>query len=126
VGSLRATIRPWCITAKRSLGSREFIDGETERFQFPDGLVSGALERAAVMEAPVTLHLRSDLVRADRIPDHPPADFPLCDVRPFDLKPIPRTGTLRSPASAIAEKRRQVTEAAVPAIPAALAQTFHG
>jgi creatinine amidohydrolase len=102
------------------LGYWEFIDARTETLLFPEGLASWALEHAAVMETSVMLHLRPDLVREDRIPDHPAADFPPYDVYPFDLNLIPHDGVLSPAASATAEKGRAVLEQIVPDIAAAL------
>jgi creatinine amidohydrolase len=102
----------------------EFITKATERVLFPDGLLSWALEHGAVMETSVMLHLRPDLVRADLIPDHPPAQFPPYDVYPIDTRPIPPDGVLSSAASATAEKGRIVIEQIVPDIAAALVHAF--
>ena len=106
------------------LGYWEFITPATEAILFPDGLISWALEHAAVMETSVMLHLRPDLVHEDAIPDNPPADFPLFDAYPFDLKPIPPDGVLSSAASASAAKGRAVVEQIVPNIAAALTGHF--
>ena len=106
------------------LGYWEFIDERTERVLFPNGLVSWALEHAAVMETSVMMHLRPDLVRVPLIADHPSADFPPYDVYPFDLGPIPVHGVLSSAASASAEKGRHVLEQIVPDIAAALLKAF--
>ncbi|WP_062227924.1 creatininase [Aureimonas frigidaquae] len=106
------------------LGYWEFISAQTEEILFPDGLISWALEHAAVMETSVMLHLRPDLVRADRIPDGPPAAFPLFDPYPFDLRPIPAHGVLSSAASATAEKGRAVLAQVVPDIARALQDHF--
>ena len=106
------------------LGYWEFISAETEKVLFPDGLLSWALEHAAVMETSVMLHVRPDLVRVDRIADHPPADFPPYDIYPFDLGPIPAHGVLSSAASATGEKGRHLLEQIVPDIAAALGKAF--
>lgn len=106
------------------LGYWEFINAETERILFPNGLITWALEHAGVMETSVMLHLRPDLVRNDLISDHPPAEFPLYDVYPFDTRPIPPDGVLSSAASASAEKGRRVIEQIVPDIAAALTRAF--
>jgi creatinine amidohydrolase len=106
------------------LGYWEFINADTEKVLFPDGLISWALEHAAVMETSVMLHVRPDLVRTDLIADHPPADFPPYDVYPFDLKPIPLHGVLSSAASATAAKGTHVLNQIVPDIAAKLEQAF--
>ncbi len=68
------------------LGYWEFIDRESEAVLFPGGLISWALEHAAVMETSVMMYLRPDLVRQDLIVDHPPAHFPPYDVHPSDRR----------------------------------------
>jgi creatinine amidohydrolase len=105
-------------------GYWEFITPATERALFPDGLASWALEHAAVMETSVLLHLRPEQVRADLIPDHPPANFPKYDIYPPDLRPIPPSGSLSSAAGATAEKGRVFVEQIVPDIAAMLSSAF--
>lgn len=106
------------------LGYWEFITPETEAVLFPDGLLSWALEHAAVMETSVMMHVRPDLVRRDAIPDNPPADFPPYDIFPFDLSPIPPDGVLSSPISATTEKGKRVLDQIVPDIASALTRAF--
>lgn len=106
------------------LGYWDFITPETEAVLFPDGNPSWELEHAAVMETSVMLYVRPDLVRAELIPDHPPARFPPYDVHPFDLGPIPPDGVLSSAGSASVEKGELVVNQVVPAIAAALKAAF--
>ena len=106
------------------LGYWEFINQQTEDALFPDGLTNWDLEHAAVMETSVMLYLRPDLVRAELIPDHAPADFPPYDVFPVDTRPIPPDGVLSSTAGASAEKGAIVVEQVVPAIANALTDAF--
>lgn len=106
------------------LGYWTFIAPETEAVLFPDGLLSWELEHAAVMETSCMLHLWPDLVRADLIPDGPPAEFPPYDVYPFDTDPIPPTGVLSSAAGASEEKGRAVVAQVVPDIATALRSAF--
>jgi creatinine amidohydrolase len=104
----------------------EFITMATEKVLFPDGLLSWALEHGAVMETSVMLYLRPDLVKADLIPDHPPAQFPPYDVYPTDTRPIPPDGVLSSAAGASAEKGRVAITQIVGDIAAALVKEFKG
>lgn len=108
------------------LGYWEFITEATEDVLFPDGLLSWALEHAAVMETSTMMHLRPDLVRPHEILDHPPADFPPFDVYPFDLRTIPAHGVLSSAASATVEKGQTVIEQIVPDIAQTLRTYFEG
>ena len=100
------------------------IDDALEAQLFPEGLISWELEHAAVMETSVMLHVAPDLVREALIPDHPPADFPLYDVYPFDPASVSHSGALTSAKGASAEKGRAVVETLVPALAAQIAEAF--
>ena len=100
------------------------IDAELEAELFPEGLISWELEHAAVMETSVMLHLQPDHVRAELIPDHPPADFPLYDVYPFDPDSVSHSGALTSAAGASAAKGKAVVDKLVPALAAQIAEAF--
>lgn len=100
------------------------IDGALEETLFPEGLISWELEHAAVMETSVMLYLMADLVREDLIPDHPPADFPLYDVYPFDPTTVSHSGALTSAASASLEKGRAVVDTLVPALAKQVREAF--
>lgn len=106
------------------LGYWEFINAETETVLFEGKPFTWPLEHAAVMETSVMLHLRPDLVRIERILDHPPAAFPPYDIYPFDTSLIPEHGVLSSAKPATAEKGRRVLEQIVPDIAAALQSAF--
>ncbi len=100
------------------------IDEALETQLFPEGLISWELEHAAVMETSVMLHVDPDMVRRDLIPDHPPADFPLYDVYPFDPDSVSHSGALTSAAGATAEKGKAVVDALVPALAAQINEAF--
>lgn len=106
------------------LGYWEFITEATESILFPEGLQSWELEHAAVMETSVMMRIHPDLVRSDRIPDDPAAQFPPYDVYPSDTRSIPSTGVLSSAKSATREKGDAVLEQIVSDIATALAQAF--
>ena len=106
------------------LGHWDYISVGTEAVLFPDGRPSWELEHAAVMETSVMMYLRPDLVRADLVPDDPPAEFPRYDLYPTDPAPIPPTGVLSPAGSASAEKGRAVIEQVVPAIAADIRAVF--
>jgi creatinine amidohydrolase len=106
------------------IGYWEYINAETEAVLFPDGLISWALEHAAVMETSVMMHLHPNLVRAELTPDHAAADFPFYDIYPFDKRVIPADGVLSSAISASAEKGAVVMAQVVPDIAASINQAF--
>ncbi|MBJ3776430.1 creatininase [Acuticoccus mangrovi] len=89
------------------------IDAKLQATLFPDGLLSWDLEHAAVMETSVMMALSPSHVRLDRIPDDPPADFPIYETFPIDPAPIPCHGVLSSAKSATAEKGRAVVDTLV-------------
>ncbi|MDX3929511.1 MAG: creatininase [Shinella sp.] len=106
------------------IGYWEYINADTEKVLFPEGLLSWALEHAAVMETSVMLHVRPDLVRAELVPDHPAADFPAYDKYPIDPSRIPSDGVLSPARSASAEKGRAVVEQVVPDIVSSIKEAF--
>lgn len=106
------------------IGYWEYISAETEKILFPDGLLSWALEHAAVMETSVMMDVRPDLVRADLVPDHPAADFPAYDIYPLDASRIPADGVLSPAGSASPEKGRAVLRQIVPDIASSIKEAF--
>ena len=50
------------------------------------------------------LHYHPELVRLDRIPDDPPADFPPYDIYPTRTEWVPPSGVLSSAKAASREK----------------------
>lgn len=106
------------------IGYWEYINAETENVLFPEGLLSWALEHAAVMETSVMMHLRPDLVHADLVPDHPAADFPFYDKYPIDPSSIPHDGVLSPAASATPHKGKVVLEQVVPDIVVSIGKAF--
>jgi creatinine amidohydrolase len=63
---------------------------------FPDGFPGFALEHAAVIETSMMLHLHPQLVRLDRIPNEPSAQFPPYDKYPTRTEWVPASGVLSS------------------------------
>lgn len=88
----------------------DFTDARTIAQVFPDGFPGAALEHAAVIETSLMLHYQPRHVRLDRIPDHPPADFPPYDVYPPHRHWVPSSGALTSAKAATAEKGRVMAE----------------
>src|SRR5258706_245084 len=102
-------------TAMRELGGRtpltimrmeywDFLTPETLARVFPDGFPGYALEHAAVIETSMMLHYHPELVRLDRIPSDPPADFPPYDIYPTRTGWVPPSGVLSSAKAATMEK----------------------
>ncbi len=85
----------------------EYWDFCTERTLaaiFPQGFPGFALEHAAVIETSLMLHFHPELVRIDRIPDDPAADFPPYDLYPTPTDWVPPSGVLSSARAASAGK----------------------
>ena len=101
--------------AMRELGGRtpltimrmeywDFLTPATLARVFPDGFPGYALEHAAVIETSLMLHYHPELVRLDRIPSDPPADFPPYDIYPTRTQWVPPSGVLSSAKAATREK----------------------
>jgi len=101
--------------AMRELGGRtpltimrmeywDFLTPATLAKVFPDGFPGYALEHAAVIETSMMLHYHPELVRLDRIPSDPPADFPPYDIYPTRTGWVPPSGVLSSAKAATMEK----------------------
>jgi creatinine amidohydrolase len=101
--------------AMRELGGRtpltimrmeywDFLTPVTLASVFPDGFPGHALEHAAVIETSLMLHYHPELVRLDRIPSDPPADFPPYDIYPTRTQWVPPSGVLSSAKAATREK----------------------
>jgi creatinine amidohydrolase len=71
---------------------------------FPDGFPGVALEHAAVMETSLMLHYHPEMVRIDKIPDNPGAEFPPYDMYPAHAHWVPSSGALISAKGATREK----------------------
>ncbi len=82
----------------------DFFTAPTLAKAFPDGFPGYALEHAAVLETSMMLHYYPELVRLDRIPNDPPADFPPYDIYPTRTEWVPPSGVLSSAKSATKEK----------------------
>jgi len=82
----------------------DFFTEDTLAKIFPEGFPGYALEHAAVLETSMMLHYHPELVRLDRIPDEPPADFPPYDMYPTRTEWVPPSGVLSSAKAASREK----------------------
>lgn len=102
----------------------DYTDAQTLASLFPEGFPGFALEHAAVMETSLMLHYHPGMVRLDRIPDHPAAQFPLYDVWPPRPEWVPSSGALTSAKSATADKGRLMAEQYRRGIAAALSAEF--
>lgn len=97
----------------------DFTDQATIETVFPEGFPGFALEHAAIMETSLMMHHHPSLVRLDRLPDHPPAEFPHYDIWPPCQAWVPSSGALTSAKGSTAEKglclaehyRRSIAEA---------------
>jgi creatinine amidohydrolase len=82
----------------------DFLTPATLAKIFPEGFPGFALEHAAVIETSMMLHYHPELVRLERIPSDPPADFPPYDVYPTRTAWVPPSGVLSSAKGATREK----------------------
>lgn len=90
-----------------------------------DGPFPGVdLEHAALLETSMMLALHPELVRADRIPDHPAAQFPNHDRYPQDGAGVPDTGVLAPAGGATRARGERLIDSTVTAMARALATEF--
>jgi len=82
----------------------EFTSDETLKIVFPGGFPGWPLEHAGVMTTSVLLYLTPGLVHMDRVPNHPPIQYPAYDVFPPDPEKGSPTGVLASAIGASSEK----------------------
>ncbi len=82
----------------------DFLTAETLSSLFPQGFPGIELEHAAVLETSLMMHYYPEMVRTDRIPDHPPAPAPPYDTWPARRDWVPESGALVSARGASAEK----------------------
>jgi creatinine amidohydrolase len=86
----------------------DFCTEETLNAVFPDGFPGFALEHAAVIETSLMLYFQPDLVRLDRIPADPAADFPPYDLYPTCPHWVPSSGVLSSAQGATFDKGKLI------------------
>jgi len=102
----------------------EFTSDETMGIVFPNGFPGWPLEHAGVMTTSVMLHLHPELVQMDRVPDHPPVQYPPYDVFPADPATGSPSGVLASARGASAEKGKRLFDEYVAGISKALSVEF--
>lgn len=102
----------------------DFFTPPTLAKAFPDGFPGYALEHAAVLETSMMLHYHPELVRLDRIPNDPPADFPPYDMYPTRTDWVPPSGVLSSAKAATKEKGTAMVEELTKLISGAVKKEF--
>ena len=102
----------------------DFFTAPTLAKAFPDGFPGYALEHAAVLETSMMLHYHPELVRLDRIPNDPPANFPPYDIYPTRTEWVPPSGVLSSAKSATKEKGTAMVHELTTLIGAAVKKEF--
>jgi creatinine amidohydrolase len=102
----------------------DFCTAETLAAIFPDGFPGFALEHAAVIETSMMLHLHPELVRIDRLPDEPPADFPPYDMYPTRTEWVPASGVLSSARGATADKGARICAEVIARVASAVRSEF--
>lgn len=91
---------------------------------FPRGYPGLALEHAATLETSMMLYLFPDLVRRDKIPDHPAPQFPPYDVYPTNVDWVPPTGVLSPAGTATAEFGKLLIDEFVDLVASVLEREF--
>ena len=102
----------------------DFFTPATLAKAFPQGFPGYALEHAAVLETSMMLHYHPELVRLDRIPNDPPANFPPYDIYPTRTEWVPPSGVLSSAKSATKEKGTAMVKELTTLIGAAVKKEF--
>jgi len=109
------------------IGYYEFTSPDAEKAVWPDGFPTWALEHAGVMETSLMMHLYPELVHTDRLPSHPPADFPPYDVFPMTWEnwpSLPKDGALVASTTASAAKGKLLFDEYVQGIAKAVTAEF--
>jgi creatinine amidohydrolase len=91
---------------------------------FPNGFPGFALEHAAVIETSMMLHLHPELVRLERIPNEPPAQFPPYDMYPTRTDWVPPSGVLSSARDSSADKGALICNEVIARMAAAIGHEF--
>ncbi|WP_028311432.1 creatininase [Derxia gummosa] len=102
----------------------DFTTPQTLATVFPDGFPGYALEHAAVIETSLMLHYHPALVRLDKLPADPPADFPPYDIHPAKPDWVPPSGVLSSARGATAAHGALMATELAASISAAVAAEF--
>jgi creatinine amidohydrolase len=102
----------------------DFCTEATLASVFPNGFPGFALEHAALIETSMMLHLHPELVRLDRIPDEPAAQFPPYDMYPTRTEWVPSSGVLSSARGSSAEKGAMICAELITRIDAAVRAEF--
>jgi creatinine amidohydrolase len=103
----------------------DFCTEETLAAIFPNGFPGFALEHAAVIETSMMLHLHPELVRIERIPDEPNAEFPPYDMYPTRTEWVPASGVLSSARGATAEKGARICTEVIARVASAVRSEFN-
>lgn len=102
----------------------DFCTEETLAAIFPNGFPGFALEHAAVIETSMMLHLHPELVRIERIPNEPNAEFPPYDIYPTRTEWVPASGVLSSARDATAEKGARICTEVIARVASAVRLEF--
>jgi creatinine amidohydrolase len=102
----------------------DFCTEQTLAQVFPAGFPGFALEHAAVVETSMMLHLHPELVRLDRIPDEPAAQFPPYDIYPTRTEWVPASGVLSSARESSAHKGALICNEVIARMAGAIRREF--
>lgn len=131
----------WFLTEAIELAQREFANQNTTmqiiRTEYWDytpqevydkifeGPFPGVdLEHAALIETSMMLYLHPERVHKSKIPNHPQANFPPCDIFPQNGEGVPETGVLAPAGGASAKKGELIIKTTVDKMTSSLAEIF--
>ena len=107
-----------------NVGYWEFLSKQTIEQVFGNSFPDWSLEHAGIMETSIMLHCHPDLVKMERLSDHPPAVLPNFDLWPYDTGLVPASGVLNTAKGASAEKGRIFYDEYVQSLSSALNEAF--
>lgn len=102
----------------------DFVTPELIERIYPEGFPGWDVEHGGLMETSLMLEFFPELVRMDRLIDHPAAELPLYDVLPAVASMTPNSGCLSSGRDSTAEKGRLLADSMVAGMVAAVREGF--
>ena len=102
----------------------DFVTPQVIARLYPDGFPGWDVEHGGVMETSLMLEYFPELVRMDRLIDHPAAELPLYDLLPADASLTPESGCLSSGKASTAQKGQILAESIMAGMVDAISSRF--